>query len=153
MIMSKEKYIESPELLWTLFIEYQQWVKDNPYIIPAYDKSGVEYNMKKPRPYSLLGFEVFLHEKDLITDLKDYVYNTGGRYDNFEQVIKKIRLYISSEQIDGALAGLWKENLVSRINGITEKTETEVRRVEQPLFHISSPEMKQITNATSNNGN
>jgi hypothetical protein len=140
--MGSEKYIPSPEFLWTKFLEYQEYAKTNPILVPSYtSKDGSEYIQKRIRPISIQGFEKFLLEADIISDLKDYWYGTDG-YENFADVIKRIKTYIVSEQIDLALTGVIKENLVARLNGISDKMEKEVRVKEQPLFIL--PEKKII---------
>ena len=112
---------ETPDQLWQEFWSYVEHQKSNP--IPKthfVGKDGFEATEYIPRPCTYLGFEGYLAEKDLLKDLKRYEQNAI-----FVPTITRIRAFCKRHNIDLASAGILKENLIARIEGIKEQTETE----------------------------
>jgi len=58
-----------------------------------------------------------------ISDLSHYERNPDGRYEDYRPIIKQIKAAIQSQQIGGAMVGVYNSNLTARLNGLTEKTE------------------------------
>lgn len=129
-----------PKELWDDAIAYFEWCDKNPvdgYVnITRYkkEKKGNENEAKKQdhkmqvtRPYTLFGFCAFsgitswARFKAKYTDPEKYLHAS-----DFDDVIRTIENVIASQQVDGAMAGMFKENLVARLNGIADKTQQEV---------------------------
>jgi len=129
--MAKHKYIATPELLWELFTEYRQQVKDNPRKKVEYvGKDGMRVETPIERPLSLDGFYCFGYDKGVT--LHHYFENPEGAYDEYRGITTRIRKEVRAEQVEGAMVGQYNSNLTARINGLTDKSEVTVR--EQPLF-------------------
>jgi hypothetical protein len=129
--MAKHKYIATPELLWELFTEYRQQVKDNPRKKVEYvGKDGMRVETPIERPLSLDGFYCFGYDKGVT--LHHYFENPEGAYDEYRGITTRIRKEVRAEQVDGAMVGQYNSNLTARINGLTDKSE--VTHIEQPLF-------------------
>lgn len=127
--MPTKKNIESPELLWSLWIEYKAWCEDNPYEskeITTGGKNGdtvkVKYTDRAP---VFEGFEIYLADKNIIRDLGHYESNKDGRYKEYVTIIKKIKKDRNGIVKSGALSGVFKENIAARITGLADKTENE----------------------------
>ena len=122
--MGKNKYIESPEKLWELFEEYKQWVKDNPILIEDYvGQQATRVDKKKPIPATFDGFEVYLDEQGVISDLGDYASNKDGRYSEYATIIKKIQRYCYVNNFNGAASGVFQQNIISRKLGLSDNKE------------------------------
>jgi hypothetical protein len=134
--MGRTKYIKNPQLLWKEFLLYQEWVKANPFLENDFTKDGKEVIRKKMRAPSIQGFENHLASKGLISDLSDYLRNKDGRYKDFEAVSKRIKSNIFSEQLEGAMSGVFHHAVVCRLLGLVDRKETEVKHVEQPLLNL-----------------
>lgn len=121
--MGKNKYIESPEKLWELFIAYKKEVKNNPRLIQDFvGKDGDEIIRKKERPLTIEGFKVFCYEN--AGDIQNYLFNRDNSYTEYATIITRIKDEIRGDQIEGGLLGEYNPNLTARINGIREQTET-----------------------------
>lgn len=127
--VGRPRVFETPSSLWEEFLRYVQDQKSNP--IPKshfVGKDGMEAVEYIPRPVTYLGFEGYLAEHDLLTQLKRYELN-----EVFVPTITRIRAFCKRHNIDLASAGILKENIIARIEGIKEQTETTITQ-EQPLF-------------------
>lgn len=137
----KRKYIETPEKLWQLFLDYKQDVKDNPRIKVEYvGRNGDKVKTPIERPLTIEGFKTFCAYQ--VGTVDHYWKNTDGAYEDYRPIISRIREEIRSEQIDGAMVNHYNSNLTARINSITEKNETKVTGEISPFkpFDIDVPE-------------
>jgi hypothetical protein len=119
----------TPEELLDEFVNYLNWAKANP-IEAVFQTSGTSYtgdsfgNTNKkiiPRLISISGFLVHLGETESWwKNLED-----GKRGEDFLKVKSKIKNYCETYQKEMASAGLFKENIVSRMLGLKDKQEVE----------------------------
>lgn len=115
--------------LWDDALAYFEWCDDNPVDAPVNiirykkEKHGGTKEMKKQdqqenvsRPYTLFGLCAF-------TGITSWARFKAKYRDleGFEDVILTIENVIASQQIDGALTGVFKENLTARMNGLAER--------------------------------
>lgn len=119
----------TPNELWDDALRYFEWCDNNPVdgsvIVTRYkkEKRGGHKELKMQdmqnnvdRPYTIFGLCAFTG----ITDWPNFkIYNMER--EGFRDVIRTIENVIASQQIDGALTGLFRENLASRLNGIAER--------------------------------
>lgn len=125
---------ERAEELWEDAMLYFEWCDDNPVdaainvVRYKKEKHGGSKEMKKQdqqenvtRPYTLYGLCAFLG----ITKWYQFKATNIGR-DGFEDVILTIENVIASQQIDGAMTGVFKENLTARLNGLAERNQQEI---------------------------
>ena len=104
----------TPDVLWEKFVEYVQWCIDNPILDP---RTGA----RMPQALSWQNFMAFLGVGYRPRQYKDYY----GKKEGFSAVITRIENIIEGNQLNGALAGVYTPNIVARLNGYTDKTETE----------------------------
>jgi hypothetical protein len=122
--MAKKKYIETPEKMLQLFTEYAEAVKKNPIIKNDFaGKDADEVHKKLERPLTMEGFECYVFEQGLNSDLSHYFANYEGRYNDYLAICSHIRKKIRKDQIEGGMAGIYNASLTQRINGLTEKVE------------------------------
>lgn len=127
----RDKLFESPELLWEAACEYFQWCEDNPLTTVDYkgkDADKVIYEL--PRAFTLTGLCVFLN---CSTEYLRHFEKNNKDSKDFMPIITRIRDVIYTQKFEGAAAGLFKENLISRELGLAEKREN-THNFEQPLF-------------------
>lgn len=130
--MARSKAIETPHELKALFEDYKEWVKENPYKVHDFvGKDAVEVHKNRQRPITWTGFEAWLSMEEVLVHLGHYEQNTGGAYTEFLPVIARIKKQCSGDVIDGALAGVYNQNIAARLEGLTDKKETEktVRKI------------------------
>lgn len=125
----------TPEDLWNDAVRYFEWCDGNPIDAPSTtilskkqkaSKTNQEVRKQNQlenitRPYTLYGLCAF-------TGISKW-YNFTATYNSkegFAEVISAIENVISSQQIDGAMAGVFKENLTSRLNGLADRQLQEV---------------------------
>lgn len=132
--MPKKKYIETPELMWDYFLQYKQYVKDNPIIVKDWvGKDATDVYREKERPLTIDGFECWCYDNEIISDLSQYFANTEQRYTEYQTICSRIRKAVRTDQIEGGMAGIYNPSITQRLNGLVEKSEHTVKQ-EQPLF-------------------
>lgn len=122
--MGKHKYIETPERLEELFGEYLEWAKENCYKEQQWvGKDGNEVHKKIMKHISFEGFEGWLCENSVITDLGHYAANTDGAYDEYRTIIARIRKICKGRLLTAAISNVANGNVVSRYLGLKESTD------------------------------
>jgi hypothetical protein len=122
--MGKNKYIESPEKMWEYFEEYKKTIKDKPILVKDYvGKDGMEVNREKERPLTVEGFECYLYDNGIISDISHYFANLDKRYTEYIAICSRIRKAVRNDQIEGGMAGIYNPSITQRLNGLTEKTD------------------------------
>ena len=125
----RPKNIESPELLWQLFKEYEEKTKSEPIKVQDYvGKDGTEVQRERERPLTMEGFEDYLFEKEVINDLGDYLSNKEGRYTEFAAICRAIRRKCRKDQIEGGMAGIYNPSITQRLNGLVDKSAAEDKK-------------------------
>jgi hypothetical protein len=129
-----KKYIDSPEIMWELFEEYQAKVKSNPFMVRDW-VGGMAMQVERPKekPLTYEGFSNYVFSKGILKDTDDYFGNTGGAYEQFSDVCSRIKRVIREDQIAGGMAGMYNPSITQRLNNLVEKTQTDLK-IEQPLF-------------------
>lgn len=125
--MAKHKYIKSPGELEELFERYIEWAKSNSYIEQQWvGKNGDEVLKKIMRHISFDGFEGWLCENAIISDLGHYSANTDNAYDEYRTIITRIRKICRGRLLTAAISNVANGNVVSRYLGIADKTDATV---------------------------
>jgi hypothetical protein len=128
--MGKKKYIETPEKLWQLFNDYKKEVKDNPIIIKDWvGKDADTVYREKEKPLTMVGFECYCMENTDITypDLSHYFSPNNDDYKDYFAISSRIKAEIKNDQITGGMVMIYSQNITSRLNGLVDKKETEVK--------------------------
>lgn len=124
--MARTKAIETPHELKLLFQDYCEWVKENPYKVHDYKgKDATEVNMKRQRPITWTGFEAWLAKEEVVHHLGHYEQNSNNAYTEFLPTIARIKAICSGDIIDGALAGVYNQNIAARIEGLADKKDVD----------------------------
>ena len=121
------KYIETPERMWELFVDYKKEVKENPRIkYEFHGKDASKCAVEIEQPLTMEGFECYCMEHTKITypDLTHYFENKDERYTDYVPVSTRIRKEIRQDQISGGMANIYNASLTARINGLKEHTQT-----------------------------
>jgi hypothetical protein len=125
--MGKRKYIETSEKLWEYFQEYKKETKSKPFLIKDWvGKDAFNVQREKERPLTIEGLECWLFEKDIIGDLSHYFANTDNKYSDYLTICHAIKKAVRQDQIEGGMAGMYNPSITQRLNGLVEKTQTEV---------------------------
>lgn len=116
----RDKIFASPDALWSAACEYFAWCDTNPWRIEKTKKKGKSKEVESTptqRPYTIAALCMYLGvHSTYLNDLKDKDYS---------EVITRIRQIIETNQIEGAMVGAYNANIVSRINGLTDKMDIE----------------------------
>lgn len=120
--------------LWQKFVEYCDWVDDNPWQLKSgsssiddrgrEEKSNFLRQEVKPvqRAYTLYGFCAFagIHYK-----WADFYKNYRDKQ-GFKQVLDQIENVVCAQQVDGAMIHQFDSSLVARLNGFADKQQMEL---------------------------
>jgi hypothetical protein len=124
MPAGQPKIFKTPEELFSKFKEYLEWVKANPYKWHDFvGKDAEEVWKERQRPITWSGFEGWLASNDIAAHLGHYEQNTDEGYAEFLPTIRAIKRICSQDVIDGALAGVFNQNIAARIEGLADKKE------------------------------
>lgn len=119
--------------MWELFEAYCEKVKANPFIVTDWvGKDADEVDRKKEKPLTMEGFQNYLDDLDILTDVTAYFENKNGTYDDFFRVCSRIRRTIREDQISGGMAGIYNPSITQRLNSLADNVNQTV--IEQPLF-------------------
>ena len=123
--MGKHKYIETPEKLWELFCSYVEHERNNPMYKRDYvGKDGEEKDTPLQVPITFEGFECYLWDLGIISDLGDYSKNDNDRYRDYAPIITRIRQNCFVQNFKGASVGVFNHNIIARKLGLVEKQES-----------------------------
>lgn len=123
------KYIETPEALLKLFEDYKANLKEQSKEwekIQYVGKDGFRAVDHMKVPMTMEGFRRFGHYNGVT--VKDYFDNReidGNKpYDNYSTICSRIKDEIRENQITGGLLGVYNPSITQRLNGLTEKVES-----------------------------
>jgi hypothetical protein len=135
--MPRDKAIKTPEELEQLFERYKEWVKKNPYQVHDFvGKDAVEVWKQRERPLTWTGFEGWLAKEGIVTQLTHYEQNDRGAYEEYLPVIRAIKAQCRADVIDGALSGVYNQNIAARLEGLVDKKEHEHKGIPEPTFEV-----------------
>lgn len=133
----RPKLIESPEVLWKMFQDYEAWCKDNPIIkeeaIKSGRGSGEVVDVKLTRPLTISGFCRWVYEKGYTSNTEHYLVNSRGAYSEFSSISARIKAAIREQQVSGGMVGIYNANLTARLQGIGDKNILEGGDEDKPL--------------------
>jgi len=125
--MGKPKYIETPDILWEYFEEYKKETKSKPFLVKDWvGKDALDVYREKERPLTIEGFECYLADKDIIADLSHYFSNYENRYTEYLAICSRVKKAVRQDQIEGGMAGMYNPSITQRLNGLVEKTQTDI---------------------------
>jgi len=124
--MAKPKYIETPEKLWSLFLDYVNHEKNNPMYRRDYvGKDGMPIDTPLQVPITFEGFECYVADLDIIQDLGDYSNEKNESYAEYRPIITRIRKMCFVQNFKGASVNLFNANLIAKKLGLKEATTNE----------------------------
>lgn len=125
--MGKPKYIETPDKLWEYFEEYKKETKSKPFLVKDWvGKDAFNVQREKERPLTIEGFECYLADKNIIADLSHYFSNYENRYTEYLAICSRVKKAVRQDQIEGGMAGMYNPSITQRLNGLVEKTQTDI---------------------------
>ena len=131
--MAKKKYIETPEKMWQLFLEYGAEVAEHPITVKDFiGPKAIVVHRELRRPLTFEGFSQWCHSQGVTSNIHDYFANTRDAYNDYSSVCTRVREAIRQDQIEGGMTGIYNTSITQRLNNLTEKHEVTHR--EQPLF-------------------
>ena len=134
--MGVHKKIETPEIMWQLFLDYKELVKKSPIIIKDWvGKDAIDVYREKEKPLTFIGFQNYLDDQNVITDVTDYFENKDKRYSDFVRICSRIKRNIQDDQIAGGMVGIYNPSITQRLNNLVERVENKVDVCERkPIF-------------------
>lgn len=129
----RPRKFKTAQELWDAFLAYVEWAENNPITVgnerrqKQSAKRGEEKAQRKetaPRPYSLVAFRIHAGIKRDWCAFKDYY---SGKSEDFCRVLQAIEECVRQQMVEQAMVGNYKENLVARINGISDSIKQEVK--------------------------
>jgi hypothetical protein len=124
--MGKNKYIETPEIMWDYFLQYKEHVKSSPILIKDWvGKDAEEVYKEKEKPLTFIGFQNWLDDQNIISDVTDYFENKGDRYTEYVRICSRIKRNIQDDQICGGMVGIYNQSITQRLNALIENVKTE----------------------------
>lgn len=115
----------TPEQLACKFVEFLEWTKTYPIPVgeTQVNAKGDSYDKYKvmPRMVNIRAFLVYIGKSQSWWGMLD----SRKQGDKFVILKTRIREYCESYQIEMASTGLFKENIISRLLGLADRTQTD----------------------------
>ena len=130
------KYIETPEKMWEHFQAYRSEVKSKPIQVQDYVGKDAEMVYRsKERPLTFIGFQNWLEDNEIITDVTDYFENKDNRYNDYIRICSRIKRNITDDQIAGGMVGIYNPSITQRLNGLADSVKQDVKvENKTPIF-------------------
>ena len=144
----RDKLFETPELLLESAFEYFQWCDDNPLIkteSTKTEKGFVEKEIPTQRPYTKDAFFLYIGCSE--TWLTNFKKNCSQ---DFLKVIDEIEKTITTNQLIGATVGMYNANIIARLIGLKEQTESTNLNINKEVKELSDEDIKRIDEALNN---
>lgn len=132
--MGKNKYIETPEKMWDLFIQYKKEVEEKPLLKKDWvGKDATPVQREYTKVMTMEGFECFVMDFTKITypDLTHYFENTEDRYSDYVPICSRVKREIRRDQLEKGLAGLSNPSITQRLNNLVDRKD--VKSDDKPL--------------------
>lgn len=169
----RPKSIESPQMMWELFVLYRQKVKEDPFPVIEQKKGGTKFDLRfevknksdvqkiretveaandstvtlpRQKPLTLEGFDNFLFEEGIISDASDYFENKENRYAEFVPICSRVKKIIRQDHIEGGMANIYNPSITARLNGLKEQSEIEQtnKNINYDLTDLSEEERQKL---------
>jgi hypothetical protein len=138
--IGREKLFATPELLWEEACKYFDYVDKHPWDDIKW-KDKAYRNEPRKVPYSMMGLCLYLGVSQGY--FRAYKCTNPKDADAYLAVIDKIQHVIQSQQFNGASAGYFKENIISRMLGLAEHTDVKSGgqpvQVPAPIVYNTAP--------------
>jgi hypothetical protein len=141
--MARPRHLKEPEELYTLFESYVIETKSRTRKVPKATNKGVLYEEHVP-PLTIDGFKTYCNKQG--QEINNYWYNVGGVFDAFISIVTRIKEEIRNDQVEGALVGQYQQNIVARLNALTEKTDvtSNGENINEIKISIIRPDTKEL---------
>lgn len=124
--MHPTRIFKTPEDLEKAFEEYKahlskeaaKWLK-----VQYVGKDGERVEDKYKLPLTMEGFKVFCYKP--YGNIEHYFFNKDELYNDFVGICSRIKEEIRNDQITGGLLGIYNPSITQRLNGLTDKVQTE----------------------------
>jgi hypothetical protein len=124
--MHPTRIFKTPEELLKVWNDYKKdiqeqeakWVK-----VQYVGKDGDRVTDPVKIPYTLEGLKRYCWDKE-IGDISSYFTNDRQLYNDFTIICSRIKNEIREHQIIGGMNGFFNPSITQRLNGLTDKTET-----------------------------
>ena len=124
--MHPTRIFKTPEELLKVWNDYKKdiqeqeakWVK-----VQYVGKDGERVTDPVKIPYTLEGLKRYCWDKE-IGDISSYFTNDRQLYNDFTIICSRIKNEIREHQIIGGMNGFFNPSITQRLNGLTDKTET-----------------------------
>jgi hypothetical protein len=127
------KNLDSPEQLYELFEDYLDWISLNPIELVDYvGRDAHKVIRRHYHPPTWQGFEGFLFDQGIISNLENYRYNFQGRYTEYVGIIRVIRSKMFQMKFAGAAVRQYDQNIIARELGLTDKRE--IQNFQRPIL-------------------
>lgn len=131
--MGRPRAFKSPAHFWETAVKYFKLTDGAPWLKKDYKgKDAVEVDIPTQSPYLWSGFDDFCLQSSICASAKDYrtaMRNPeylDGRYADFTEVVRAVNDIMTGQKLSGAIVGAFNSNIVARLEGLAEKTESEV---------------------------
>lgn len=112
----------SPQLLWEAAEEYFTYCDNTPVLVKDWvGKDAMPVKREKPMPYSLNGFRLYVDaSKNWWSEFRKA--REAEKDEDFLGVISRIEDICYTQQYNGAVTGLYQQNIVARSLGLVEQS-------------------------------
>ena len=129
------------EIAWGMYKENLKKEAEDWFKVSYVGKEAQRMEDPYKLPYTMEGFEVYCYNN--FGSVEQYFKNKDGYYADFVPICNQIKKEIRSNQITGGLLGMYNPSITQRLNGLTEKSHTDVttngKDLKTPIININLP--------------
>jgi hypothetical protein len=132
--MHPTRKLKDPQELLDLWNDYKQWRKNQGRSVPTLNqRTGEVIYMLHFPPLTIDSFITWtVNEKGWgVGSMDNYIENKEGYYSAFGGIVTHMKREAKSDRFDGAAVGQFKEGLISRLDGYSDRQQIEHREVEK----------------------
>jgi len=116
MSKGRPPVFETPSDMWAAFKQYETETKANPRLVRVFVGWAKRPEwLRKQVPLTFSGFEVWLWQNGKGRDLGNYMRQKCAHHEQFEDVLKRIRICCHADMLEGAMVGIYDARIVARL--------------------------------------
>lgn len=133
--MAKHKYIETPEIMWELFLKYVKATKDSPKMRMDFKgKEACKVFYELEVCLTMEGFENYVADiPEYPLTLEQYFSNTNEAFKEYIAICSRITRKIRQDQIEGGMSGIYNPSITQRLNSLVDRKEMDIKGVKPIL--------------------
>lgn len=132
------RIFKTPDDLLDAWSGYVKWLETEAKKWPRVQyvgKDGKRVEDYPKLPFTFEGFKRYCYLEHGCVE--QYFTNQDGLYTDYIGICSRIKAFIREDQITGGLLGTYNASITQRLNGLTERTQTDINIEQSPFKSLN----------------